>query len=110
VALQKILQRQFGADFEVRENPVTSQLTTVPAVILRNNPDRIAWLVANLGSYNGFLGFSPDVGPGKGLPLPAGGGQITCTYLEDLVLPGYEVYGAAEGATQIYVLEIIARR
>ena len=91
-------------------NPVTPTVGTAPTLILKNNPDRIFWLIVNLSAYDGYAGWSTDVSATKGLLIPANGGYASASIAEDGELVIYEVYAinlTASGTWMIVEVERI---
>jgi len=91
-------------------NPVTDTVLTTPTLILRNNPDRIFWLVVNLSANNGYLGWDTLVSSTRGLLVAANGGFVSASIEEDGELVIQEVYAvnlAAQGTYMIVEIERI---
>jgi len=91
-------------------NPVTSTVLTTATLILRNNPDRIFWLVVNLSAYDGYIGWDTQVSGTKGLLVPANGGYASVNIAEDGELAIAEVYAinlTASGTWMIVEVEKI---
>lgn len=107
MAASEYALKEFGFKTRAIENPVTASVGETPAVILRQNPDRIGWLIINLHAANTlYLGYGPDVSSSKGIIVAAAGGVVTSKISEDGEAVGYEVWakGSASGTT-IYVIE-----
>ena len=99
--------KRFGFPTRAVENPVTAELKTSAEPVLKNNPDRVFWLIINLGANVGFVALSSDVGPTKGVRLDTYGGWASMSVEEDGEAVAYEVHGVAPaGTSEIYVLEI----
>jgi len=99
--------KRFGFPTRPVENPVVAAVGTTAAEILRNNPDRVFWLVVNLSANVVYVGFSGDVSSTKGIRLDAYGGWTSSSVEEDGEAVTYPVFGIATGAASaIYVLEI----
>jgi len=91
-------------------NPVTNTVATTPTLILRNNPDRIYWLIVNLSPYDGYVGWDSQVSATRGLLLPANGGYASVSIVEDGELTIMEVYAinlTASGTWMIVEVERI---
>jgi hypothetical protein len=109
LALAAYCERRFGRKVKVAINPITNTIGTSPIRILYNNPDRFAWIIINLSNFDVYVGWTPDVGPTKGVKLDPNGGNVISLADEDLELTGYEVYArAAASNCSIYVLEVVA--
>jgi len=91
-------------------NPVTDTVATTPTLILRNNPDRIFWLIVNLSANNGYIGWDTLVSSTRGLLVAANGGFVSASIEEDGELVIQEVYAvnlAAQGTYMIVEIEKI---
>jgi len=89
---------------------VTDTVATTPTLILKNNPDRIFWLIVNLSPYDGYAGWDTKVSSTKGLLIPANGGYASASISEDGELVIYEVYAinlTASGTWMIVEVERI---
>ena len=103
-------QQRLGFPSRPIVNPVTDTVNTTPTLILRNNPDRIFWMAVNLSGNKGYIGWSTDVGPAKGIPVSPYGGFVSCTLEEDGELVIHEVWAILENAAGTwYVIEIERR-
>jgi len=108
-ALADFVTRRFGVPTRPIFNPVTDTVDSTRPLVLRANPDRLAWAVYNLSPNNVYLAWSPDVSTTKGVLLDPNGGTLILLADEDGELVGYEVWGYAATASSIYVVEIEAR-
>jgi len=91
-------------------NPVTNTVATTPTLILRNNPDRIYWLIVNLSPNDGYAGWDAQVSPTRGILIPANGGYASVSIVEDGELAIMEVYAinlTASGTWMIVEIERI---
>jgi len=99
--------KRFGFPTRAVENPVIASVGTTAAEILRNNPDRVFWLVINLSPNVVYGALSGDVSGSKGIRLDAYGGWASMSVEEDGEAVAYPVFAIATGAdSAIYVLEI----
>jgi hypothetical protein len=109
LALSKLITEEFGVKTRVNENPVTNSVGTSFVEILRNNPDRLAFIVVNLSANEVYLGLERDVSASKGIRLNANGGILSMTFKEDLATVGRAIFALASGAgSTIYVQEVEA--
>jgi len=90
-------------------NPVTDTVLTTPTLILRNNPDRIFWLVVNLSPNNGFLGWDTLVSSTRGLFIAGNGGFVSANIEEDGELVIQEVWAINLNAAGTYMIVEIER-
>ena len=99
--------KRFAFPTRAVENPVISSIGTTAKEALKNNPDRVFWLIINLSGNTVYVALSEDVGATKGIRLDANGGYACMSAEEDGEAAAYEVYAVATGAASaIYVLEI----
>ena len=99
--------KRFGFPTRAVENPVVAAVGTSAVVILKNNPDRVFWLVVNLSTNVVYVALSEDVGDAKGIRLDANGGWASMSVEEDGEAVAYAVHAKATGAASaIYVLEM----
>jgi len=107
--LSEWIEKQYGVKTRSIENPVTDLIGTTAAIVIRQNPDRFAWLLVNLSANTVYVAFTPDVSSSKGIRLAANGGSVTFLAEEDLELVTREAWAVATAANSaIYVLEIEA--
>ena len=75
--------------------------------ILKDDADRVQYIIFNTGDYPVFVGWSPDVSQTKGVRIPEKGGSFSANWEEDGILPAYGVWAVAPfGNTTVYILEI----
>lgn len=99
--------KRFGFPTRAVENPVVAAVGTSALTVLRNNPDRVFWLVVNLSSNVVYVALARDVSNTKGVRLEAHGGWVKMSVETDGEAVGYEVFAVATGAASaIYVLEM----
>lgn len=104
---REVSEKRFGFPTRALENPVVSSVGTSAIEILRNNPDRVFWLVVNLSANTVYVALSEDVSATKGIRLDANGGFASFSAEEDGEAVAYAVHAIATGAaSNIYVLEI----
>lgn len=106
-ALSDYMFKIWGVRTRSIENPVTRTAKAGKTLILRNNPDRMMFVVVNYDTVLMRLAPSIEVAATWGIPLDPSGGFTVLTADEDGELVGYEwyVYSAAGKADVIYVLE-----
>jgi len=103
-------QIKLGFPTKPKINPVTDTVATTPTEVLRNNPNRIFWLVVNLSVNDGYVGWDNAVSSSRGLPIAASGGFVSCNIEEDGELVIYAVYAInLNAAGTYYIVEIEAR-
>jgi len=103
-------EERLGFPTKPNINPVTDWVLTTPTQVLKNNPDRIFWLIINLSPNKGYLGWDRAVSSDKGVPLASNGGFVSASIEEDGELVIYEVFAVLENAAgRFYVVEIEKR-
>jgi len=103
-------QQKVGFPTRLVINPVTNTVETTATQILKNNPDRIFWLVVNLSGNNGFLGWDTLVSSTRGLFIAANGGFVSAMIEEDGELVIYEVWAINQNAPGPYLVVEVMRR
>jgi len=100
--------QKFGFKTRLVVNPVTDTVGTTATEILKNNPDRVYWLIVNLSAYDGYAGWDRGVSATKGILLPANGGYASASAQEDgelVIYPVYAVNLTAAGTWMIVEVE-----
>jgi len=90
-------------------NPVTDAVATTATEILKNNPDRVFWLIVNLSGNNGFAGWDRQVSSTRGLLVAANGGFVSANIDEDGELVIYPVYAVNLNAPGTYMIVEVER-
>jgi len=94
-ALSKFVRQKFGVDTRSLQDPVTASCLTTVTELLLNNPDRLSWIIVNLGTTAMYIAWDRTVSATHGVYVSPNGGMITLTADEDGELVGYAVYGIA---------------
>jgi len=103
-------EKRLGFPTKPKINPVTNTVATSATEILRNNPNRIFWLVVNLSVNDGYIGWDNEVAATRGLPIAASGGFASCSVEEDGELVIYPVFAInLNAAGTYYIVEIEER-
>lgn len=105
-AVQRALELQLFGRFTVRENIVS--VGTTAGVLMKNNPERIGYVVVNTGNIQITMGLKRNVAAGIGLIIAAQGDTLSTTYVEDGQFPAYELSAVASSAGgEVMLLEFI---
>jgi len=88
---------------------VTNSVGTTPTLILKNNPDRIYWLIVNLSAYDGYAGWDAQVSATRGILIPANGGYASASIVEDGELTIMEVYAVNLTASGTWMIVEVER-
>jgi len=106
-----LIREDIGVITREVENPETASVGAVSVPILRENANRVFFVVINL-SINVV-----NIRPGQaataaiGIPLGSAGGLVSFNIKDDKTLPTKEWWGfAAAGASTIYVVELVISR
>ena len=106
--LQDILDKRFGVKTRPVEGDPATQVGTTAALLVRNNPNRLALLVVNLSANIIYLGLTQGVASTQGIRLTANGGSAAFTPESDFIAPSWAWWAVASGAnSDVYVMEIV---
>jgi len=104
--VRDLIARLRGTAQTPRINRDATQATAVSAVILKNDPSRIFWLVVNLGTFDVFLAPDGSASATRGVRLAASGGAATAQWDEDGEVVAHEWQAAGNGGTSaLFILE-----
>jgi len=102
-------EKRLGFKTRLVVNPVTDTVLTTPTETLKNNPDRIFWLIVNLSGNNGYIGWDREVSSTRGLLCAANGGFVSASVEEDGELVIYPVYAVNLNASGTYMIVEVER-
>lgn len=110
--LDYLLTKLFGMHTRSVENPVIANTGGAVAVLfMRNNPDRLAWTLINLGVNPLYVGLTDQVAAANGIYIAANGGRVTAKYDEDFQMTGWAWWAISPaGADAIYSLEVLGSK
>ena len=95
-----------GGFFAVRERDVT--LTTTAVEFIRNDPERVAYLVVVTGATEAQLAFNVQIAAATAIRIAGSGGFFSANVREDFTLPTVSLYGRVEvGTTTLHIVEVI---
>ena len=107
MATPELVKEEFKGPTRPVINPVTDTVATTATMILKNNPDRLAWLIVNLSANRGYIGFDRQVAPTRGIPVEASGGIVISNWREDGELVIHEVHAInLVAAGTWYIVEV----
>lgn len=105
-AVQQALERQLFGRFTTRERTVS--VGAVPLVILKNNPERIAFIMVNTGTQRITFSLKQDVVAGTGMVLPQAGDTVSANYIEDAIYTTHEISAVADAAGgELFITEFM---
>jgi len=108
-ALSEFVEKEFGVKTNTKINPITDTVETSATQILKNNPDRLAAIIINLGINPIYVSPYADVSRFKGIRIGPNGGSLILNAKEDLELVGYEWWAVAETSScKVFIMEVEA--
>lgn len=106
--LPTLLEREFGATIRTITDPVVSSVGTSAVEFLRQDPNRVAFLIVNLGVSDLYVGLGPDVASTKGIIIGNSGGSMSVNYKEDGDLPGRSWWIlSASGTVNFHTMAVV---
>ena len=108
--LADVVEAKFGFNIRAEFPPKPFTLSTTAELILRANPDRIAWTIVNLGTVAVYLAHEEVVSTTNGYYLAANGGSLGMVWDEDGELVGFPIWAIASSITPtIFVMVVMAQ-
>ena len=106
--LKELLLKRFEVSTRVVPNPLIATIGTTAALVLPNNPNRLAWVITNLSINLMYISFYIDVASTKGILLDKNGGSVSAVWSEDFEAVAWEIYIVAAGASSaVYSYEVV---
>jgi len=105
----EFVRRRFGFPVSAQEHVVAIGAGGLPLLVMNNNPDRVGWVVFNLGASIAYMGLTSGVTALNGSQLAAGGGAATASAMDEGEYTTFEQYSMGAGATTLYILEFIGQ-
>lgn len=103
-----IIAERFGQNADGREITDNTSIGVTSARIAPKNPTRVALIVMNLSANDVYVRPTRDATTSAGVLLKPNGGSFVTVLDEDLVLPTFDWFAVASGASStIYVLEVV---
>jgi hypothetical protein len=91
------------------ENPVLTSIGATAAVVLANNPNRLAWVFVNLSVNAIYIALANDVSATKGIYVPPSG-TASMVWDEDFQMVGWAIWAIAPaGASACYSIEVVTQ-
>lgn len=108
-ALADIIQRTFGVATRTRVSDAGATIGVAISTILRQNPNRLAATIINLGGSAIYVAPLGAPSATRGIRLAPTGGSVILKWDEDFDVLGYEWAAIADAAGIAYfAIEIIA--
>jgi len=103
---REYVQNLYGFPCDTVERVVVTG--ALPVVALPNNPDRVGWVVFNLGANIAYLAFDSQVAALRGMQVAATGGIAGSSARDDGEMSSRELWCISPaGASTLYIAEII---
>jgi len=111
VSLRDLIDRRLGVRTFHGVNRATSSIGTSIATLVRQDANRVAFIVINLSPVNLFIGPIEAPSSTRGIQVGPNGGNFTAVWDEDFDLVGFEWRALAEAAaSSVFVLEVLTLR
>lgn len=108
--LADLIAREVGRPTVPSFDPETATVGTSVVKLLPSDPNRVGFIVVNLGSAAVYIKPRLDVSATSGIRLAPNGGSLTVTWRDDFHLAGWEWYAVADAAAQsVLTLAVGAR-
>lgn len=109
--LALLIERSLGIRVDPRVSAIGATVGVASAVLLRENPNRVAWSLTNLDAANViYVAPMGAASATRGIRIGPAGGGLDLVWRDDLEAVGYEWQAIATGAgTPYFLLELIAR-
>lgn len=105
-AAQLFIEDFVGGFFAVRERALT--LTTTTSEVLRNDPERVGWLIVVTGGTIAQFAFGPAPTAAASILIAGSGGTFSANVRDDFTLPTHALNGnVAAGTTTILIVEVV---
>ncbi len=104
--IRDLIEALRGTAQTPRINRDATQATATSAIILKNDPSRVFFLVVNLGAFDVFLAPLGAASATRGVRLSASGGAATAQWDEDGEVTANEWHALGNGGTSaLFILE-----
>lgn len=107
MALHRFIERKYGMKTRSITNPndvVQCEITVTE--YLQNNPDRLGYILMNLGDFPMYVIFDEHPSDVRGLLLAAAGGIMSLDAERDYELVSYPLFGIAIGGVTETILVV----
>lgn len=107
--LDDLISQQLGVRTQPRVNPEVSSVGVADVAVLRNNPNRVAFIFVNLGANDVFLvpALAGLASSTNGIRCAANGGGAAANWRDDFNIVGVEWHAIApNGASAVLVISL----
>jgi hypothetical protein len=107
--LAKMISERFRRSVIPYENLTVSSIGTSAVQIMRQDPDRLGFVIINLSVSDIYIGSFRDVSATKGIKIPPSGGSAVALWDEDFETVGKEWFGVAGAlSSALLITEYVA--
>lgn len=107
-AVSDLVAGRLGGVVNVRQRRQVIQVT--PEQVLRNDPERLFWLVVNTGGIRAFVSFDRDVDTQNGIIVGPDGGSLSVTIEDDFIAPVFPLFAVIPPggpvSTNLVIIEV----
>lgn len=105
-AAQLFIEDFVGGFFAVRERVLT--LTTTAQEVLKNDPERVGWLIVVTGTTTAQFAFGAAPTAAASILVGGSGGTFSANVRDDFTMPTHALNGnVAAGTTTLFIVEIV---
>jgi len=106
-----LIREEIGVTTREEENPEVAALGAASVVFLRENANRVFFLIINLSANPAYVRPGLAATAAAGIYLGPNGGMVAFNVKDDKTIPTREWWGTTPaGASNIYVLELVTSR
>jgi MFS-type transporter involved in bile tolerance (Atg22 family) len=107
-AARDYIVKEYGRAVETIQNVIVLGAAAPAVQVLPNNPNRLSWVIWNLGAGATQIAPTSAVGPLFGSNIAGAGGMIGVTVREDGELVSNQMWGFSTVGSTIYILQTVA--
>ena len=99
-----LIRARWGVNTEFRDNPEQVDVDIADKVILRANPQRLAFIIVNLSSNTVFIRPSGVAATTNSFRIAPNGGVVAFNWEEDFILPTLEWHASSSVNDRVIML------
>ena len=104
MSIYDLLNESLGVNASPKEDALISTVGTSSAQLLRNNPNRVAFIMVNLSGGDIFLRPQSDATTSEGVQITPQGGSVVVRWQDDFLLPAEAWYAIGSVASSNFYL------
>lgn len=109
--LSDLVREKLGVPTFTNQNPEVTTVGTTAATLLRQNPNRVAFVFINLSTVDIFVRPLQTPSSTAGIRIGPSGGSLIVTWEEDFDLTGLEWLAIADAAAStVFTIEYLVQR